>query len=296
VTKVQAKVSKQEPALHSLRHSAGRGAQEEPTAAPILLHGAFAAGRLIVWGETRAAPSVSAPPSKRHEAPALAHAALDRNRFGFSPYDARDAILAAIHASGISTAGRRTEGAVILLPSLEHRPEASSPIIAEPHPNSDNLVLRPWWVTAVTLSWPAAIDFLCACAGKRTLAPGVVVASDLAYWVAALRLAGTMVARQHFLPDVVEERGKFVARWRPVPSHAESRAMAELAAAMPDACRATAAAMMPMGPAPVMSTSSPSTGNESAVWTALPKGSKIAATSRSTFSLCRQRLVMGIAM
>ena len=49
-----------------------------------------------------------------------------------------------------------------------------------------------------------------------------------------------MVARQHFLPDIVEERGKLFARWRAVPSHAESRAMAELAAAMPDACRAIA--------------------------------------------------------
>ena len=38
---------------------------------------------------------------------------------------------------------------------------------------------------------------------------------------------------------------------------------------------------MPIGPAPVISTSSPSTGKLSAVWTALPKGSKMAATSRS---------------
>src|SRR5208282_4303011 len=213
----------------------GRGVHEESTASPILLHGAFAAGRLMLWGETRAASSASASPSKRRETPAL-----DQNRFAFSPYDAREALVAAIQASGIPTGGRRTEGAVILLPSLEHRPHASSPLVAEPLANSDNLVLRPWWVTAVSLNWPATIDFLCACAGKRTLAPGVVVAGDLAYWVAALRLAGAMVARQHFLPDVVEERGKFVARWRPVPSHAESRAM-ELAASMPDACRAIVA-------------------------------------------------------
>ena len=47
------------------------------------------------------------------------------------------------------------------------------------------------------------------------------------------------------------------------------------------ACRATAAAMIPIGPAPVISTSSPSTLNDRAVWTALPSGSKMAATSRS---------------
>ena len=49
------------------------------------------------------------------------------------------------------------------------------------------------------------------------------------------------------------------------------------------AWRTTAAAMIPIGPAPVISTSSPSTGKASAVCTALPNGSKIDATSRSTF-------------
>ena len=62
------------------------------------------------------------------------------------------------------------------------------------------------------------------------------------------------------------------------------------------ACRATAAAMMPIGPAPVTSTSSPSTGKARAVCTALPNGSKIAAMSRSISGECFQRLVTGKAM
>ena len=41
--------------------------------------------------------------------------------------------------------------------------------------------------------------------------------------------------------------------------------------------------MHPIGPAPVMSTSSPTRSNESAVWTALPNGSKIDSTSRGMF-------------
>ena len=188
----------------------------------------------MLWGERRAALS------KRREA--AAHPPLGQHRFASSPYDpGRETLLAAIHASGLAPAGRKVEGVAILLPSLEHRPHASSPLVAEPSANHDNLVLQRWQVTVAALHWPATIEFLCACAGKRTLAPGVVVADDLAYWVPALRLAAAMVARQHFLPDIVEKRGKFFARWRAVPSHAESRAMAELAAAMPDACRAIAA-------------------------------------------------------
>jgi hypothetical protein len=40
-----------------------------------------------------------------------------------------------------------------------------------------------------------------------------------------------------------------------------------------------AAAMMPMGPAPVISTSSPTRSNESAVCAALPNGSRMEAMS-----------------
>ncbi len=59
------------------------------------------------------------------------------------------------------------------------------------------------------------------------------------------------------------------------------------------ACLATAAAITPIGPAPVISTSSPTSGKDSAVCTALPKGSKIAATSRSTGTRCTQTLDAG---
>src|SRR6202020_1478988 len=47
------------------------------------------------------------------------------------------------------------------------------------------------------------------------------------------------------------------------------------------ACRAMATAMTPMGPAPVMSTSSPTTLKASAVCVALPSGSRIEAISSS---------------
>ena len=61
------------------------------------------------------------------------------------------------------------------------------------------------------------------------------------------------------------------------------------------ACLLTIAAIMPIGPAPVTKTSSPSMGKASAVWTALPKGSKIAATSGSMGSRCTQALPDGKA-
>ena len=54
--------------------------------------------------------------------------------------------------------------------------------------------------------------------------------------------------------------------------------------------------MMPIGPAPVMRTSSPTKSNDKAVWPALPRGSKMAATSSgmssgigTTFSIGKDR-------
>src|SRR5262245_28216506 len=51
--------------------------------------------------------------------------------------------------------------------------------------------------------------------------------------------------------------------------------------------------MIPIGPAPVTSTSSPTTGNDNAVCAALPNGAKIDATSRSTGTRRTQALPAG---
>ncbi len=58
--------------------------------------------------------------------------------------------------------------------------------------------------------------------------------------------------------------------------------------------RQTAAAMMPIGPAPVMSTSSPTRSKERAVCTALPNGSKMAARSSGMLSGSLKALKAGI--
>ena len=49
-------------------------------------------------------------------------------------------------------------------------------------------------------------------------------------------------------------------------------------------CSAIAADIIPIGPAPVISTSSPTRSNDKVAWTAFPKGSKIAPTSSLTES------------
>ncbi|MNI70633.1 hypothetical protein D3C73_1264570 [compost metagenome] len=61
-------------------------------------------------------------------------------------------------------------------------------------------------------------------------------------------------------------------------------------------CLQMPAAMMPIGPAPVISTSSPMTLNSSAQCAALPYGSKKAASSDGIWSGIGHRLLAGITM
>ncbi|MFN9085246.1 MAG: SNF2 helicase-associated domain-containing protein, partial [Acidobacteriota bacterium] len=82
------------------------------------------------------------------------------------------------------------------------------------------------------------MDFLAATFGQRILRPGLMVAPDVQFWVAALRFAGGLVARQQFLPDLDEVDGEFAASWTPVYPGIEGHRLAALAAAMPASARA----------------------------------------------------------
>ncbi len=96
---------------------------------------------------------------------------------------------------------------VAWLPTLDGSPLASSPLVAK-HPLSPSPAkVAPWAVTAVCLNTGHALNLLCTCLSKRVLKLGVIVGEDLAYWAAAMRLAGSLVVRQQFLPDVAENQG-----------------------------------------------------------------------------------------
>lgn len=82
------------------------------------------------------------------------------------------------------------------------------------------------------------VDLLAACSGRQILAPGLIVGADLVWWCHALRLAGTLVARQLYLPWVTESGGVYHSRWMPVLQGEDSDRMTRLAAAMPAAARA----------------------------------------------------------
>src|SRR5436309_2851384 len=113
----------------------------------IILHAAIDHGQLLLWGEMPAEPGTR-PPGRRGR---LARGALpsDRTRPPLLPYDAgAEGLSAALKEAGFGyPADRgRTEGVIAWLPTVDRKPVASSPLIAEPSQSPAKTILVPWTV------------------------------------------------------------------------------------------------------------------------------------------------------
>ena len=203
----------------------------------IVLHAGECDGSLFLWGESSG--DGSAPP-KRARVP----------RAGAYPFGAGTEELArALEGMplGFKPAGRARRMAA-WLPTRGGSPVPSSGIIAEPPASRARAKVAPWTVSAHRLSTEETVDILCASLGRRTVAPGVLVGADLAYWAEALRLAGSMVARQQFLPGLAADGKKHRAAWRPVFVGRDAEFLAGLARRMPPAGRALSESGAPRAP------------------------------------------------
>ena len=207
----------------------------------IVLHAGEFGGYLTIWGEESAGDD-------------------DTSRFKTTirnpsayPFGAPPERLAATLKElvpGFESSGRSRQVAV-WMPTTATGPVPSSGIISESHSGSAKTRVSPWTATAYWLYHDEAIDLLCSFMGKRIAAAGVIVGADLAYWADAVRFAGSLVARQQFLPDVVSEAGSHWAMWVPIIEGADAERFEKLAARMPAAARAlsTVGAIRPKRPA-----------------------------------------------
>jgi SNF2 family DNA or RNA helicase len=156
------------------------------------------------------------------------------------PYGAPPALLREI-LSSLPYCGElakaQMQRVVLWAPAAPEGPVASSALIAE-HPVYESLTLSPFSIASMQLGPKETVDFLAATFGQRLIRPGLMVAPDVQFWVAALRFAGGLVARQQFLPDLDEVDGEFAASWTPVYPGIEGHRLAALAAAMPASARA----------------------------------------------------------
>lgn len=193
----------------------------------IILHAGFYRNRMLLWGEI---PLVSSGNKKT----------LKKSIHPF-PCDAGYKVLAqTLNVVEFESKINKKDSfnAVLWAPSSAEKPIASSRMIDEPPAARHNPKIAPWQVTALSLDMEDTIHLLCRCMDKELLAPGVLIGKDLSYWAAALRFAGRLIAKEKFIPGIVQENDRCQAMWKPVLEAEDQNRKKMLAQAMPDTCRA----------------------------------------------------------
>ncbi len=195
----------------------------------LMLHLAVNNDKFLLWAEKPMDKSYE-PPKRRGRKP-------KEPRLEVHPFAAEwSGLQAALQHVGHAAAWPEAKAAA-WLPSLEGKPLPSSPLMGESEAAGEP-VLLPWLVPVISLESGAVLDLLISCRGRHTLAPGVIVGQDLAYWVNCLGFAAGMAARGLFLPGIKAENGEYRARWQPFVTGDLQEQLSGQALMMPGACRA----------------------------------------------------------
>ncbi len=189
----------------------------------IILHAGFIEDVLHLWGEQ---PLEADTPARRPRTRSFKDVHPTSLPYGTPG----EKLVAALHCTGITIPGKRLRprSMTVWLPTVNSMAVVSSPMIAEIPEASSKSEIVPWMVTTYPLSPEGTLDPLCGCLGKQTLAAGIIVGRDLAFWGMALRFAGSLVARQQFLPGLIEHQGMYRACWEPVITGTDAERSAQL--------------------------------------------------------------------
>ena len=199
----------------------------------IIVHAAIHEGRMFVWGES----SEEEHPAKKTGSSKGRQETRKATRHPFEAVKAKIVSVLVEAVPKFRPEQKRFQDLAAWLPTKGGQVIPSSPLIGEVLGGKAKTTVRSWTVSAYPLKWLEAVDFLCACAGKKVITAGLVIGDDLAFWSQALRFAGSLVARQHYLPSVEHWEDDFRALWQPIYLGDDSEALAQLAQRMPPAAR-----------------------------------------------------------
>jgi SNF2 family DNA or RNA helicase len=211
----------------------------------IIVHAAMCLAGMFFWGEiphdTNALKKPKSPAGgKRKEK-------TKRYLYGADMKNLVPVLTEAVPSIGPEK--KRFQDMAAWLPTRGEQAIPSSPLIAEPSTVKAKARLCSWLVTTYRMEWGEAVDFLCACSRKKILAPGAVIGHDLAFWSDALRLAGSLVARQQYLPSVEMQEDDCKAVWQPIYLGDDSETLIKTAQRMPPVARALCEVNSPAPPA-----------------------------------------------
>ena len=198
----------------------------------IIVHSAMHEGSIFLWGET-----------SDHKNPVEQRKSSEKEkakRYVYTCSADRQDLVSVLPEAFQNTAPeeQRFQEMAVWLPTKSGHAIPSSPLIMENPPGRRKARLSLWTITAYRMEWSEAVDFFCSCARKKVIAPGVVIGDDSAYWSETLRFAGSLVARQQYLPSIKTDERDFRAVWLPLYLGDDAESLTLLAKRMPPAARA----------------------------------------------------------
>jgi SNF2 family DNA or RNA helicase len=122
------------------------------------------------------------------------------------------------------------------LPSDAVAPFPSSPLIDERAVDTKDYALHPWTVSAFPISWEDLIMFLPLLSERKTLAEGITVGKEFFFVTTILRFAGSLVAREQFLPSIEKRTSGYYAEWEPIIADDDRASLLAFARSLPAVC------------------------------------------------------------
>ncbi len=197
----------------------------------LIVHGGWLDHYLLIWGEQPPAAGTRRHPSLRKPAaPPPAHPSAVRTT----------TLKHLLSAVGLlrDLEAQRPRRAIAWLPTVKGLPLPSCLDNDALLLDQESITQAPWIVSTLRLDMTAAVALLRRCIGRESLASDLYLGHDLRAWAQVLGLAGSLVARQRFLPGLRADPHGYHAVWEPLISGEDRRHLVHLAATLPGACRA----------------------------------------------------------
>jgi SNF2 family DNA or RNA helicase len=189
---------------------------------------------MFLWGET----SEENNALNKRKSPEGRQKPEKANRYKYGA-DRKHLVAALAEAiPSVGTEKKRFQDLAAWLPTRAGQAIPSSNLIAEQTPGRGKTKLHHWTISTYRMEWSEAIDLLSVCLRKKVIAPGVIIGDDLAFWSEALRFAGSLVARQQYLPSIEAGENEFCGVWLPLFLGDDAENLTRLAQRMPAAARA----------------------------------------------------------
>lgn len=126
---------------------------------------------------------------------------------------------------------------LVWLPSRGNQPIPSTSLIEVVLDRRHKICLKPYSVNARKLTLEELLDVSLLACSLSLKGSGVVLGASFKWIENLVKLTLDMLVREDFLPGMVQCRGYWEARWRPVPDRQREKELERLSASMPGVCR-----------------------------------------------------------